>query len=85
MKDKQPYHRNVRVGVFADLVYRRDGEGLSTDVPFVAFILGLTSRVDELTLFGREHPEPGRSPYPVTGANVRFVGLPHYPSVRHLG
>ena len=75
----------MRLGVFADLIYRRDGDGLSTDVPFIAFLLGLSRRVDEVVLFGRLDPAPGRAPYPVSGDNVRFVPLPHYPSVRHLG
>jgi glycosyltransferase involved in cell wall biosynthesis len=37
-----------------------------------------------LVIFGRLDPKPGRAPYSVEGANVRFVALPHYPSVRQL-
>jgi glycosyltransferase involved in cell wall biosynthesis len=74
----------VRLGVFADLVYRRDEGGVSTDTAFVSFVLGLSERVDELIIFGRLDPVLGRSPYPVEGPNVRFVALPHYPSLRNL-
>jgi glycosyltransferase involved in cell wall biosynthesis len=74
----------VRLGVFADLVYRRDEAGISTDIAFVSFVLGLRDRVDELVVFGRLDPTPGRAPYAVDGPNVRFVPMPHYPSLRHL-
>lgn len=75
----------MRVGVFADLVYREDADGLSTDVPFITFLLAMAARVDEVVLFGRKDPRPGRAPYRLSGTNTRLVALPHYPSVRHLG
>src|SRR5581483_4544119 len=43
----------------------------------------LSSRVDELVLFGRLDPIPGTYPYTLP-AGVRFVALPHYPNVRAL-
>lgn len=73
----------MRLGVYADLVYRRDGETLSTDRAFILFVTGLLERVDELVLFGRLHPERGRAPYALP-AGVRFVPFPHYPRVTDL-
>lgn len=72
----------MRVGVYADLVYRREGEDVSTDRAFVLFVCALAERDDvaEVVLFGRLHPEPGRAPY-VLPAGVRHVALPHYPRV----
>ena len=74
----------MRLGVFADLVYRRDGGTLSTDRAFVLFVTSLAPRVGELVVFGRLHPEPGRSFYELPREHVRFVPLPHYPRVTDL-
>lgn len=71
----------MRLGVYADLVYRSDGETLSADRAFVNFVTGLPPRVEELVLFGRLDPVPGRSPYAVPKDGIRFVPLPHYTSV----
>jgi glycosyltransferase involved in cell wall biosynthesis len=71
----------VRLGVYADLVYRRDDDGLSADRAFVNFVASLPPRVDELVLFGRLDPLPGRHPYALPEERVRFVPLPHYGSV----
>jgi glycosyltransferase involved in cell wall biosynthesis len=74
----------VRLGVYADTAYRFDGEQLSTSQAFVRFVMGLSSRVDELVLFGRLDPSPGRTHY-VVSDSIRFVPLPHYPRVTALG
>jgi glycosyltransferase involved in cell wall biosynthesis len=74
----------VRVGVYADLVYRRDGEVLSTDRAFVLFVTAFGKRVDELVLFGRLDPQPGRSEYELPSERVRLVPLPHYRRVTDL-
>lgn len=73
----------LRLGIFADLSYRRDADGLSTDRAFVRFVTGLEPLVDELVLFGRLSPEPARAANPVP-AGVRFVPLPYYPKVSNL-
>lgn len=74
----------LRLGVYSDLAYRRDGETLSTHQAFVRFVTALPPRVDEVVLFGRLDPRPGRSHYVVSGEGVRFVPLPHYPAVTAL-
>jgi glycosyltransferase involved in cell wall biosynthesis len=73
----------VRLGVYADTAYRCDGDTLSTQQAFMRFVIGLSSRVDELVLFGRLDPSPGRTHY-VVPDSVRFVPLPHYPRVTAL-
>lgn len=74
-----------RVGVFSDLLYRRDAEGLSTHQAFIRFVTSLPPLVDEIVLFGRVKPEPERSHYALPTAQVRFVELPHYPRVTAIG
>src|SRR5207248_8131325 len=54
--------RPVRLGIYTDLVYRTHGGGVSTDRAFVLFLNALGERVDELVLFGRLDPTPGRAP-----------------------
>jgi len=70
----------LRLGVYADLVFRRDGDGLSADRAFIDFVAGLAPSLEELVLFGRLQPGPGRAAHPVSGGNVRFVALPYYRS-----
>lgn len=71
----------MRLGVYADLVYRRDDGGVSTDRAFVNFVTGLRAFLDEVVLFGRLDREAGRSPYPIPDERVRLVALPHYASL----
>jgi glycosyltransferase involved in cell wall biosynthesis len=70
----------VRLGVYADVAYRLDDGGYSTGQAFIRFICGLADFVDEVVLFGRVDPRPGRSHYPID-SRIRFVPLPHYPRV----
>lgn len=85
MPETSAYHTGlVRLGAYADLVYRRDGDAVSADRAFVNFVAALPPRVDELVLFGRLDPEPGRFPYELPPERVRFVPLPHYANVRDL-
>jgi glycosyltransferase involved in cell wall biosynthesis len=72
----------VRLGVYADLLFRREGATVSADRAFIRFVSALPPRVDELVLFGRLEPESGRYPYALPEEAVRFVPLPHYPSLR---
>jgi glycosyltransferase involved in cell wall biosynthesis len=75
----------MRVGVFADMVFQRAGDTLSTRHAFIRFVTSLPPRVDEVVLFGRLDPAPGRAAYAIPDAGVRFVALPHYPRVTSLG
>jgi glycosyltransferase involved in cell wall biosynthesis len=68
----------MRLGVYADLTYRTDGAVVSNNRAFIRFVTSLPPRVDEVVLFGRLHPTPGRSPYVVPTEGVRLVALPYY-------
>jgi glycosyltransferase involved in cell wall biosynthesis len=70
----------VRIGIYADLVYRADNDGVSTDRAFIRFLSAFAERIDEVVIFGRLDPLPGRAPYGLPG-HMRFVALPHYPRV----
>jgi glycosyltransferase involved in cell wall biosynthesis len=74
----------LRLGVYSDLKYRRDDDGLSTDRAFIRFVTSLPPRVDEVVIFGRLDPEEGRYPYALPTEGVRFVALPFYPKVTAL-
>lgn len=74
----------MRLGVYSDLVYRADDSGLSTDLSFIRFPTSLPPRVDEVTVFGRLDPTPGRAPYELPSEAIRFVPMPFYPSVFHV-
>lgn len=75
----------MRLGVYSDLVYRADADGLSNNRAFIRFVTSLPPRVEEVVLFGRLHPEPGRSPYAVPAEGVRLVPLPYYPRITAVG
>jgi glycosyltransferase involved in cell wall biosynthesis len=75
----------MRVGVYTDMVFRRDRQTLTTDKAFIRLVAVLAAELGEVVLFGRLAPEPGRSPYEVPEEHIRFVALPHYPRVTHLG
>ena len=75
----------MRLGIYIDFVYRTDDRGVSGEHAVARFAAELGPRVGETVLFGRLHPEPGREPYPLPEDGVRFVALPHYPSVKALG
>lgn len=74
----------MRVGVYTDLVYRREAERLFTDLSFIVFVTNLAPRVGEVVLFGRLDPVPGTSHYELPRQGVRLVALPHYERVTHL-
>jgi glycosyltransferase involved in cell wall biosynthesis len=70
----------VRLGVYSDLLYRAEGDMVSARQAFIGFVTQLPPRVEEMVVFGRVDPEPGRSHY-LLPPEVRFVRLPHYPRV----
>jgi glycosyltransferase involved in cell wall biosynthesis len=71
----------LRLGVYADLVYRRDGDVVSSELAFIDFVTALAPRLTELVIFGRLDPRPGRFPHVLPRERVRFVALPHYARV----
>ena len=74
----------MRLGVYADLVYRQEGETISTDRAFILFVAGLAERVGEVVLIGRLDPVPGHSVYVLPREGISLVPLPHYRSVKDV-
>jgi glycosyltransferase involved in cell wall biosynthesis len=74
----------MRVGLYSDMVFRRDRALLTTDKSFARLVAALADELGEVVLFGRLAPQPGRSPYEMPEEHIRFVPLPHYPRVTHL-
>lgn len=75
----------MRLGVYSDQVYRRDGETVSTNRAFIRFVTNLPPRVSKVVVFGRLDPVPGRSPYCLPTGPVEFAPLPYYRNVKELG
>jgi glycosyltransferase involved in cell wall biosynthesis len=75
----------LRLGVYADMRYRADVNGVSSHHSFLRFLTALPPRVEELVFFGRPDPDPGRSPYDLAPPCVRFVPLLHYKRGTPLG
>ena len=67
----------MRLLVYSDFAYRRDGEDVWAEEAFVLFCTRLAEEVDGLTLAGRLDPEPGRWHYRLP-ASIEFAALPHY-------
>jgi glycosyltransferase involved in cell wall biosynthesis len=74
----------VRLGVYDDQVYKSDAGGYSTDRASSTIPLALAERLDEVVLFGRLDPQPGRSFYALPPDRVRLVPLRFYPSVTDI-
>jgi glycosyltransferase involved in cell wall biosynthesis len=72
----------VRLAVYTDYVYRRQGETIFTERAFSLFLAALADRVDRLLIAGRLDPTPGTWHYEVPAA-IDFAPLPHYPSLAH--
>jgi glycosyltransferase involved in cell wall biosynthesis len=75
----------LRLGIYSDMRYRGDVNGVSSHHSFLRFLANLPPRVEELVFFGRPDPEPGRSPYEVPPPSVRFVPLLDYKRGTPLG
>jgi glycosyltransferase involved in cell wall biosynthesis len=69
----------MRLAVYYDTIYWRDGERLTAEKPFVVFLLEMAQSVRHLELVGRLQPTPGTSHY-VIPEHIRFTGLPFYSS-----
>lgn len=72
----------MRLGVYVDVSFRRDGDRLSGDRAFVQFLAGLAPHLDELVFLGRLDPSRGLGPYPhvLPAERIRLAPLPYYRS-----
>jgi glycosyltransferase involved in cell wall biosynthesis len=70
----------VRLAVYTDYVYRREGDAVYAERAFALFLAALAEHVDRLVIVGRLDPRSGASHYRLPDA-VEFVALPHYSSL----
>lgn len=70
----------MRLAIYSDFSYRRQGEELWAELSVVVFLAGLSRWLEGVTLVGRLEPDPGRWAYRVP-PEVQFAALPHYPSL----
>src|SRR5436305_657626 len=81
--DRAPAERvaaPVRLAVYTDYVYRREGDAVYAERAFALFLVGLAPHVERLVIVGRLDPRSGASHYRLPDA-VEFVPLPHYSSL----
>lgn len=74
----------MRLAVYCDYGYRRNGDELWAELSVVRFLAELARWCDGVTLVGRLDPEPGSWAYRVP-PEARFVPLPHYASLARPG
>ncbi|MBL6459083.1 glycosyltransferase [Belnapia sp. T6] len=74
----------MRLAIFVDQVFWRDGDMMSTDESYVLFLASFLDVVDEIVLIGRLAPEPGRAPYLLGNPAIRLCPLPYYPNLYEL-
>lgn len=74
----------MRLAVFVDQIFRRDGVVLSTDESYTLFPASLVEAVDEIVFIGREASEPGRAPYVLDHPAITFHPIPYYPNLYQL-
>src|SRR5437588_1345438 len=67
----------MRLAVYSDFSYRREGNALFAELPFVLFLIGLVPHFERVVLVGRLDPSPGRLPYSVP-SSMELAPLPHY-------
>lgn len=67
----------MRVAVYTDQAYWRDGEAVWTARAFILFLARLRDSLERVVVLGRLDPLPGRSHYRLPD-ELEFVALPHY-------
>jgi glycosyltransferase involved in cell wall biosynthesis len=71
----------VRLAVYTDYTYRRDGDGaVYAERAFARFVEALAPHAERMTIVGRLEPSPGAGRYRL-GDEVAFVALPFYETV----
>lgn len=80
MTPRNRKRRPPTLAVYVELLYWRDGNGFSTDQPFMLFVFALRPYFDRIILIGRREPTPGRAPYAIP-EDIEVAGLPYYRSL----
>ena len=73
---------DLRLAVYSDHWYRRDGDGLYADRAFILFLGAVARNVDRLVLAGQLRPDLPAAHYRVPD-EIEFEPLPTYPSLVH--
>ena len=74
----------MRLAIFVDQVFRREGDTLSTDEPYILFPASFIESVDEIVFIGREARQAGRGPYVLDHPAITLCPLPYYPNLYQL-
>lgn len=74
----------MRLAIFVDQVFWRDGDVLSTDESYINFPASFVEGIDEVVFIGREAPNPGRRPYVLDHPGIALCSLPYYPNLYQL-
>lgn len=74
----------MRLAVFVDQVFWRDGKVLSTGESYILFPASFVQAANEIVFIGRVAPEPGRAAYVLDHPSISFLPLPYYPSLYQL-
>jgi glycosyltransferase involved in cell wall biosynthesis len=69
----------MRLAVYTDYSYRREGEAVFGERAFVLFLARLAGSLERMTIVGRLDPAGGPSHYRLPD-EIEFVALPHYES-----
>jgi glycosyltransferase involved in cell wall biosynthesis len=70
----------MRLAVYTDYVYRRQGQAVYAERAFAMFVSGLADYFERLVMVGRLSPEAGRWHYRLP-ETVEYVPLPYYESL----
>ncbi len=70
----------MRLAVYTDYVYRREGDALYAERAFALFLAAVAELLDEVVLIGRLSSEPGRTDYRLP-SGIELVPLPHHPGL----
>lgn len=74
----------MRLAIFVDQVFWRDGNVISTNESYIHFPASFIESVGEIVFIGREAPEPGRGPYVLDHPGISLCSLPYYPNLYQL-
>jgi glycosyltransferase involved in cell wall biosynthesis len=74
----------MRLAVFVDQVFWRDGKALSTNESYIRFVASFADLADKITFIGREAAEPGRAPYVLDHPAITLLGMPYFSSLYQI-
>jgi glycosyltransferase involved in cell wall biosynthesis len=70
----------LRLAIYTDYTYRRDGDRIYAERAFALFLGRLSEELGGVTIVGKVSPAPGKTRYPLS-PTAGFVELPYYASL----